>query len=918
MGIMKKRIVLVLLSIICAFNFLGCKKGDNSDDSSQNSTESESSKVAEKSLNETVSALRKDEFAVSSLADDGFYGLSDESNVGVNKSTYENEVKYPIPSNDAFEGTVIKWSEFESEGDNFSKFKSILSLAAEENSKGINVKLDMPENEIIDMDTTNGDNINYAVYQKNLNGFYLQGNNCLFRLSYKNLDWKGFLSLENCDNVWMENIRIDYAVPNTLAGTIEAYDAKNYTISVAIDKEFNEFAKRLISNSGHICSYLEYGKATKIPKVGGNYFVDSVSSGTVFDGYEISGDEQNGYKILIKLKESQKAQFHTVSLGDLASIAFSYYNYNAINYTHCGTVRMENVTLYFSPSMGVVSLSSDNILINRLKITLPEDSARLLTCCSDAVHIYQQRGKVEITNSLIEYTHDDATNVKSGYFYSLGGYNIKDHTIIMTRDTSSIDMPKAGDVISIYERESFELKGSFTVVDCSGNSNSYTVKVKESLASTDIGDWAQCAVTNTSCAEFIFKNNIVRNKRNRGVLCMAQNAVIENNTFKNVAHGAILNISFLDQFNEATVPNGTTIRNNKLIGNNYELSPQGDILVSASTANSYPKTGVIRGVTVENNFITGGGGAGIALIATSDCTVSNNLLFNVCKKYRGDECQILVQNSFNAKVTGNYAYSDSTTILGVYAKGSTDVSSITATGNHGCDLETGAFVKKSVTVKKIDASAITIDGDVSEWETFGTDIEIVGASYSDETHANEDEYSEGFGVKMAKLGVTDSGIYFAFSVRDDLLDFKQTGNFWFGDCVEVIATAFKDYSDEDVSSYKNRKDTVQAIFAPSWNTTDGWDLCGDRTSNTIYQSKDKINAKCIYTEDGYSGEMFIPFSVCPDFYEAYNNGDNITFNVVFMDGERNGRARVHIGNVPHLVELYKKQSSRSFEYYFEK
>ena len=66
---------------------------------------------------------------------------------------------------------------------------------------------------------------------------------------------------------------------------------------------------------------------------------------------------------------------------------------------------------------------------------------------------------------------------------------------------------------------------------------------------------------------FTFKNNIVMNKRNRGILIQIPDALIENNTFINVGHGSIQAASSMDQFNECTLAQGIVIRNNKFISN---------------------------------------------------------------------------------------------------------------------------------------------------------------------------------------------------------------------------------------------------------------------------------------------------------------------------------------------------------------
>ena len=236
---MIKRIFTVFLAFVVAYAAFGCRGGGtstSSSDSKSGGTNGSGEKTAQKTLNETVSALRKDEFAVSSLTDDGFYGLNDESVVGVNETGYTGEVKYPIPSNEDFDGEVIKWNEYEFDGDNFFKLKSVLNYAAQKNAAGVKVKLDMPENEVIDIDTTYSDHIHFAIWQKGLNGFYLQGNNCTFNLKYRDFDWRGFIYFEKCDDLWIENVRIDYAVPNIVYGTIEEYDTKKYTVTVALNK----------------------------------------------------------------------------------------------------------------------------------------------------------------------------------------------------------------------------------------------------------------------------------------------------------------------------------------------------------------------------------------------------------------------------------------------------------------------------------------------------------------------------------------------------------------------------------------------------------------------------------------------------------------------------------------------------------
>ena len=87
---------------------------------------------------------------------------------------------------------------------------------------------------------------------------------------------------------------------------------------------------------------------------------------------------------------------------------------------------------------------------------------------------------------------------------------------------------------------------------------------------SNTGEWNTARVTFLSdTPEFVFANNIIRNKRNRGVLVQVPNAIIENNTFMNVGHGSIQAATAMDIYNEATMPQGITIKNNKFINNCY-------------------------------------------------------------------------------------------------------------------------------------------------------------------------------------------------------------------------------------------------------------------------------------------------------------------------------------------------------------
>lgn len=911
-----KRFMGCALAIMLAFSIVACKDTqssalNSSSDNTSSSSVEEPSDQPKKSLLDTIDALQSSEFADSSLTDTA-YGLSDEGAVGVIEGEY-NQTKYPIPADDVFQGEVIHWSEYSFDGDDFAKFKDILKYAKESNAKGTKVKLNMPENTKLDFDISAADTGHFAVWIEALNGFYLQGNGCTFNLQYPDLEWRGFIYFFACDDVWLENFTIEYEVPNAISGKILSYDTENLSVTIAVDKEFNEFISRLKNNKGIVWSYLEYNKITKIPQQGGNYIADEAS----FYGYEIEGTAEQGYQFTLHFADGVRSAFKATGVGNYVHIGFSYYVYNCLTFDLCGSSYLENITMHYSPAMGLVGTNNEHLYINRFQIKRKAGSNLLLTTAADGVHIVQQHGTVDITNCYNEYSQDDAYNIKSGVWYEFSGYDVVNKEITISKKSIEIPAPRVGDVIEIYDYNTFEYKAGLTVVEVKGTPLAYTLKVKESIAKLGMGDWGACVASNVTTAQLTFRNNIIQNKRNRGILVELQNAVVENNTFRNVAHGSIMIMCFLDQFNEATVPRNVSVKNNKLINNNYQVTPQGDILVSAlSSINQLAPSGTIRNIYIENNFIALNGAAGVCFIGGGDSTIKNNLFYNNARVSLNEDCAIDLRNSNNLEITGNYCLNTihGDDFQGVVPSGSTNSDTIKLVDNTNLELSFGSFVKGTIYVKKVASSALSVDGDLSDWNGIGNDIEILGASKEDSTKATEEEYAAHFGVNMAKVAWDDKGIYVAFDIRDDELTFKKQSNFWFGDCFEFFMTSVTNMPNADMKLYKNLGNSIQLACVPSWDQ--GYALIAERTSDDIYNQPNGLLVKVGYTAQGYAGEFFLPFTLFPQVKAMIDEGMGVPLNFVFADAERQGLQRVQLANVPHWVESMKKQTAKTPDYIF--
>lgn len=864
--------------------------------------------LAELTINETIQKLSVNEYTDASLKDDGFYGLSDISDVGVYESELETEL-YPIDDTDC---EIINLAE-STETDGFEMLNQAFIQAKQLNEAGKKVVIDLPANEVITVHTGKGGNT-YTFNLFDYNGLYVRGNGAKIELTYDQFAYRGFVYLERCKDVHFQGFSVDYAIPTAINGVITAIDTTNYTTTIKIDKRFNESVKRIIGADARLYSYVEFDSITLAPKQGGNF---CTSSEGFITGYTCSGSDDEGYTFVVSFGSPYYGYFSDVSLGDYANLAFSMYVYNGFGIYSCEDVYMEDVTIHSIGGMAVVGNKTTNIYCNRVNIALPEDSGRLMTATADGFHFAECYGEVEITNSIIEYTHDDALNIKSGYYYELTSVDVRGKQVVISRKTESISTPDVGNVIEFYDAATFEKLGSGTVESVTGNEATFTIVVEESLSKQNAGSWLNgrdVVATNISkTAKFLFENNIVRNKRNRGLLIQVRDALVKNNAFMNVGHGSISIHSSLDVFNEATMPQNVSVVNNKFINNNYLLSLSGDISVFARTASLAP-VGTITGIEIANNFIARNGNAGISLQSCGDSTIKNNLLYNNGRVTANEvyECAVEMNNSANIVIEGNYAYNtnNSPKWAGIIPNGLTSPETITLKNNINLNYQVIESEVATTEVGKL-GTDITVDGNIADWINQGTEIAMVGHSLATGVAIDPIEYNDVFGVEMCKIGWTDKGIYIAFKVRDNLYDFKTQNNFWNGDCFELFVSNVIDMPNADFQLSRNKGDVIQVGATPTW-APKNWTMVESRTNDNILANKDLFKTVCVKDADGYAGEVFMPFELFGGIKTSVENGEEIAIALVFADNDRDdiGRKRLQVSNVPHFVEVWKTKTAK--------
>lgn len=584
--------------------------------------------------NEYTTELNKDVYTSDTLS--GSFGLSDGKNVGVVKAETQKD-KYPMPEDSAFAlGYVIDFESVSAKSATDSqKLDAAVTKANQLKGDNQNIKIKLPNRQINikHSELTAASNANYTIVFDGFDGLFIEGGKDTVLMIEVSNSWVGGMSFTNCTNLHVYGVNIDYKIASVLTGIVAEVDEAQLSILMTIPESMHQQVLAYAATPSLVAklySMIQYNRFTNAPQEDGIVLIESED---FFDSVVIIADytmDDGTIKdvIAVKFKEGYRSAFNAPVVNDKFTFGFTMYGNSAVSIKGSKDVFLENIVIFTCPGMAVTIEYCENVYINRVNFQLNGD--RLMTATADGFHINSCIGDVTITNCLLENTHDDALNIKSGYYYSVSNFDSVERTFVFSKKTESISAPKVGDTLEIYDQTTFLLQGKFTVKEVVGSGSSYTIKVTERISGSI--DWGKCVVTNVSnSAKFTFSNNIVRNKRNRGILVQVRGAVIENNTFNNVGHGAISIHSSLDIFNEATMPKDVIIRNNKLINNGYFLSLRGDISVFAiADGGMVAPSGTLSGIEIYNNYITDSGNAGISFRGVGGDTsyIKNNLFYN--------------------------------------------------------------------------------------------------------------------------------------------------------------------------------------------------------------------------------------------------------------------------------------------------
>ena len=556
-------------------------------------------------------------------------GLSDSTIVGVNQDRFENEVLYPVPADSEFGDRIYKVEDYG------------ISTGADTNTRALN-KL------ISDLENVEG--LKKIVFTPGVYKFHstieVSGVKDLYICSSSDTEnfeilmtgWIQGIRVTESSNIHFNGFCLDYAISPTVAGTVVTSDRTNKTITIKIDDEFD--LNQTLYN---------FGKSFEIVPEIIQFMTDPVTGKLVPDPHGVircgSGEIERATSYNIKKREltvTLKDSFAAIDPGTWMCVTYTMYEHFGMTANGCGDVYLEGCTIYCCPGMAFGASGTSGVYLNHFKLDQREGSTRLMTASADGLHTCDV-GVVKVTNSIFQYSHDDSFNVKNTYFTVKAVVN-KKITIQATGYTVDV-----GDVLEIFEDEYFRRLGRYTVTKVGTAGSSLELTVDKAVDEAAVG----CLLADvTKATKLTLDNNIIGNKRNRGILLQTRESVVTNNVFHNIVHGAILIYTIRDYFKEGICPANVTVQNNKFI-NNYH--PDVNIFTYGTVGTT---VGLLEGIDVINNFMCGTSKMSVSEFGMSNSKTTNNLFYDICLDTpTSDSYAVNVSKAKDCVVKDNYVYS---------------------------------------------------------------------------------------------------------------------------------------------------------------------------------------------------------------------------------------------------------------------
>ena len=277
--------------------------------------------------------------------------------------------------------------------------------------------------------------------------------------------------------------------------------------------------------------------------------------------------------------------------------------------TRSKDIRLSDIQLYHTASMGVICQLCENVSLTRVNALVRPESGRYLSVSADATHFVNCSGHVKYESCKFVSMLDDGGNIHG--IYTRIDKKIDAHTLLLAfghHQQEGILLFDKGDKVSLVNNVTMQSDAQYTVKDaCLISGKFLRLELEEEL-----GDIQPCHVVEnvTKMPELTINNCECGNNRPRGFLIQTpKKAVFTNNLLYNMYCGVQIEAD-ADSWYESGAVENVLIENNRFMnsayagGNAIQIRPH-----IKDKAYTFEKNITIRGNLFEmhdKRFLTAG------------------------------------------------------------------------------------------------------------------------------------------------------------------------------------------------------------------------------------------------------------------------------------------------------------------------
>lgn len=434
--------------------------------------------------------------------------------------------------------------------------------------------------------------------------------------------------IDNCKNLKITNLSVDWAQPFHTEGLIVAVDEKNNTFDWQIFDDYAYeirngqlvFIKEYYEHSiGQAILYdperkaIAYGTELHTPltsfsrktvshnvdKIQYKYIMDNIAPPLRFLGVEDKLHVEQLKPGLVRIHKHSKKLPPVGKIMVCKGDQWENRLAPAFRVTHTYGFLAQNVNVHHAGGMGIIAENSGDLTLDGFHVT--PSNGRMVSTTADATHFVGCRGKVTLKNCTFHNQLDDASNVHGSYqrvVDVLDEYRIGARMGHFQQQGFMIGIP--GDTIGLVRlSDSFFPYDYLTIKSIQKINSRYHIitfneKVPEELQPLDL-------IENISAyPEFTVQNCDISRNRARGLLLSTpKKTVIENNYFHTEMEALLIPVESGFWYESGSITN-LVVRNNTFQDCNHSGFDRGIIRFETDDDN---ENIAFKNIVIENNKI---------------------------------------------------------------------------------------------------------------------------------------------------------------------------------------------------------------------------------------------------------------------------------------------------------------------------